>query len=157
MFRNEKVKILVATDVASRGLDIKAVDIVVNFDIPRDYKDYIHRIGRAARGGKRGMSISFISEYDVNLIKNIESKTKTKMVIFPSDEEEVMLDVGRIEKAKRNIELNMFEKGDDEMFAKKKRMKMEFREMVMGKKDGEKNEGKGNGEKKIREKKLKVE
>ena len=57
---------MICTDVASRGLDIRSVDIVVNLDIPRDYKDYIHRIGRAARGNQRGMSVSFITENDNN-------------------------------------------------------------------------------------------
>lgn len=153
MFRNEKVKILIATDVASRGLDIKAVDIVINYDIPRDYKDYIHRIGRAARGGQRGMAVSFITERDINLIKNIEGKTCTKMVLFRVDEEAAMLEVGRIEKAKREVELRMFERGDDEMFEAKKRLKARFRGMIMGDGGGGgggKGKGKGEGGKKLK-------
>lgn len=60
-FRNQRVNILVATDVVSRGLDIPMVDIVINFDIPRNQEDYVHRVGRTARKGKRGFSCSFVT------------------------------------------------------------------------------------------------
>ena len=134
MFRNEHAKVMICTDVASRGLDIRTVDIVINLDIPRDYKDYVHRIGRAARGNKRGMSVSFITENDVSLIKNIESKTQSKMVLYKIREDDVMENVSEIEKAKRTVELKMFEGGDDEMFKKKTAMKSQFRDMILQKK-----------------------
>ncbi len=66
-FRSKNRSILIATDVASRGLDIPHVDVVVNFDLPTDSKTYIHRVGRTARAGKAGKSISFVSQYDVEL------------------------------------------------------------------------------------------
>eukprot|EP00921_Rhytidocystis_pertsovi_P000084 GHVQ01000203.1.p1 GENE.GHVQ01000203.1~~GHVQ01000203.1.p1 ORF type:complete len:627 (+),score=78.02 GHVQ01000203.1:100-1881(+) len=60
-YRNDRVNILVATDVAARGLDIRNIDVVVNFDLPKTAEDYVHRIGRTARGGAKGRAISFIA------------------------------------------------------------------------------------------------
>ncbi|HEX7724674.1 MAG TPA: DEAD/DEAH box helicase [Candidatus Paceibacterota bacterium] len=61
-FKDNKVKILVATDVAARGLDIADVSHVINFDLPATYEDYIHRIGRTGRGGKKGIALTFIED-----------------------------------------------------------------------------------------------
>ena len=60
-FKENKVQILVATDVASRGLDISDITHVINFDLPSNYEDYIHRIGRTGRGNKMGIALTFIS------------------------------------------------------------------------------------------------
>jgi superfamily II DNA/RNA helicase len=59
-FREDKMKILVATDVAARGLDIDNITHVINYDLPMVYQDYIHRIGRTGRGGKTGNALTFI-------------------------------------------------------------------------------------------------
>ena len=63
----------------SSGLDIPTVQIVINFDLPADPTDYIHRIGRTARAGRGGLALSLISERDVEILLNIESKTSKKI------------------------------------------------------------------------------
>ncbi len=75
-FKAKRLNILFATDIAARGLDIDNIDCVVNFDLPRSPTDYIHRIGRTARAGKTGTSISFIDYKDMNHFKIIEKKCK---------------------------------------------------------------------------------
>lgn len=60
--------------MASRGLDIKDVDLVVNFDVPTNSKDYIHRVGRTARAGKAGVSITVVTQYDVEIYQNVSFK-----------------------------------------------------------------------------------
>jgi superfamily II DNA/RNA helicase len=59
MFKNNKVQVLLATDIASRGLDIKDVTHVINYDLPETYEDYIHRIGRTGRANKKGSALTF--------------------------------------------------------------------------------------------------
>ena len=70
-FRNQKFRILVATDVAARGLDIPHIEHVINYDLPQRTEDYIHRIGRTARAGKKGSALSFISENDKKIWRMI--------------------------------------------------------------------------------------
>jgi len=76
-FRNGKYKILIATDVAARGLDISHIELVINFDLPKNFDDYTHRIGRTGRAGKHGRVISFVTENDRTAYHNIKNKGKT--------------------------------------------------------------------------------
>jgi ATP-dependent RNA helicase DDX47/RRP3 len=78
-FKAGQRSLLVATDVAARGLDIPQVDIVINFDIPKNSKDYVHRVGRTARAGRSGRSITFVSQYDVEGFQKIENLIGLKM------------------------------------------------------------------------------
>jgi ATP-dependent RNA helicase DeaD len=78
-FRERKAKVLVCTDVAARGLDVKDVTHVINFSIPRELDNYVHRIGRTARSGKSGYAISLVSPANRYLIKRIEHVTKSRM------------------------------------------------------------------------------
>jgi ATP-dependent RNA helicase RhlE len=72
-FRNRKLRILVATDVVSRGIDIDDIDLVINYDVPRDPEDYVHRVGRTARAAKKGMAITFVNEKQMREFGRIES------------------------------------------------------------------------------------
>lgn len=78
-FRNRKMNILVCTDVASRGLDVKDITHVINYSIPRELDVYVHRIGRTARSGKAGFAMSLVTPSHRNLIPRIENMTKSKM------------------------------------------------------------------------------
>ena len=73
-FKDEKIKILFSTDIASRGLHIQNIDCVVNFDLPRSAEDYVHRIGRTARAGKIGDAISFITHENLEHFKLIQKR-----------------------------------------------------------------------------------
>jgi ATP-dependent RNA helicase DeaD len=80
LFREGTVEILVATDVAARGIDVNDVDIVFNYELPQDPEDYVHRIGRTGRAGRSGKAISFIHGRDIYRIKTIERYTRQAIV-----------------------------------------------------------------------------
>lgn len=79
-FRDGKLEILVATDVAARGLDIDHVTHVINYDIPQDPESYVHRIGRTGRAGKKGVAITFIEPREFRQLKLIERLIKTRII-----------------------------------------------------------------------------
>jgi len=72
-FKDGNLRVLVATDVAARGIDVNNITLVINYNLPEDPRNYIHRIGRTARAGKNGMAISFVVENDVRQLNNIEN------------------------------------------------------------------------------------
>ncbi len=81
-FRNYEVDVLVSTNVAARGIDIKELPLVINYNLPDDNDSYIHRIGRTGRAGSNGVAISFISKSDLEKIKTFEKITKSKIKII---------------------------------------------------------------------------
>jgi len=112
--KKEKIDILVATDVAARGLDVKRISHVINYDIPYDTEAYIHRIGRTGRAGREGDAILFVAPREKRLLHSIEKATKKKieMMELPSTE---LINDNRIAKFQQRItdtmateELGMF-------------------------------------------------
>lgn len=94
----------------NRGLDIPLVDVVINYDIPSNSKDYIHRVGRTARAGRSGKSITLVTQYDVELYQRIEQVIGKQMELFPIDsKEDVMLLQERVSEAQRIAALEIKE------------------------------------------------
>ncbi|UUY78623.2 DEAD/DEAH box helicase [Staphylococcus saprophyticus] len=90
-FKNDQLDILVATDVAARGLDISGVSHVYNFDIPQDTESYTHRIGRTGRAGKKGVAITFVNPIEMDYIRQIEQANKRQMTALrPPHRKEVL-------------------------------------------------------------------
>lgn len=111
-FKAGSRNILVATDVVARGLDIPSVDVVINYDIPTDSKAYIHRVGRTARAGRSGKSISLVTQYDVDLYQRIESVLQRRLDEYKVDKEAVMLLSERVSEAQREAVLTLKAAGE---------------------------------------------
>lgn len=108
-FKSGERSILVATDVASRGLDIPSVDVVINYDVPGNSKDYVHRVGRTARAGRSGRSVTLVTQYDVEMFQKIEHLTGVKMEAFPAERDEVLLLLEQVGNAQRIATMQMKE------------------------------------------------
>jgi ATP-dependent RNA helicase DDX47/RRP3 len=104
-FTSGERKVLIATDVAGRGLDIPSVDLVINYDIPVHTKDYVHRVGRTARASRAGRAISLVTQYDVESYQKIEQLIGKKLDKFPLVEEEVLLLLERVTEAQQHAML----------------------------------------------------
>ncbi|MFC1632237.1 DEAD/DEAH box helicase [Candidatus Omnitrophota bacterium] len=85
-FKSGKYKILVATDIAARGIDVTGIELVVNYDLPDDTENYVHRIGRTGRAGHEGRAISFATPEQGKDVKNIEKLIKTALLIVEHPE-----------------------------------------------------------------------
>ena len=85
-FRNGKVDVLVATDIVSRGIDVDDIPLVINYDVPRDVEDYVHRIGRTARAENSGESVTLVSPNDAQAFRRIEQFLKKKIDLIPLPE-----------------------------------------------------------------------
>lgn len=123
-FKSNQVRILIATDVASRGLDIPAVEFVINHDVPSITKNYVHRVGRTARAGRKGMAITLITSLDVKLIKAIEAHIRLKLAELEVNDEAVAEILTQVNVTKREQEIKLDEQDFDEkrMVNKRKRL-----------------------------------
>ncbi|KAI9477666.1 P-loop containing nucleoside triphosphate hydrolase protein [Coemansia mojavensis] len=108
-FRAEAVRILIATDVGSRGLDIPSVEMVINMHVPRDPDEYIHRVGRTARAGRGGRAITIMSERDIKLIHNIEARIGKQLDQLELPERKVLDNMGKVLAAKRKAALHLLD------------------------------------------------
>jgi len=98
-FKTGDRPVLIATDVAARGLDIPLVELVINFDIPIHSKEYVHRVGRTARIGKEGRAITIASQYDIEYFQKIEQLIGTKMSECPVTKDDVQVLTNTVSKA----------------------------------------------------------
>ncbi|MDR2436665.1 MAG: DEAD/DEAH box helicase [Endomicrobium sp.] len=112
-FRSGSIEILTATDVAARGIDVDDIDMVFNFDVPKDDEDYVHRIGRTGRAGKTGKAYSFVSGKDIYKLRDIQKYTKVaiKRIKVPSlnDVENTKTDI-MLDKVKESLKEKGLEK-----------------------------------------------
>ena len=102
-FKNNKIKILVATDILSRGIDIKGIELVINYEVPNDAEDYVHRIGRTARADKTGEAITFINENQIKSFMSIEKLIENEVEKIPLPNNFEKGPVYSIQKKKKNI------------------------------------------------------
>ena len=109
-FKSNTIDVLVATDVAARGLDISGVTHVYNYDIPQDPESYVHRIGRTGRAGKEGMSITFVTPNEMDYLHVIEELTKKRMTpLRPPTQQEALQ--GQVNAAVQTIEADLANNG----------------------------------------------
>ena len=84
-FKDAKYRIMVATDLFGRGIDIEKINIVINFDMPNEDDQYLHRVGRAGRFGTKGLAISFISsQQDTDILNKVQSRFEVKLDELPA-------------------------------------------------------------------------
>ncbi|KAM5194444.1 putative ATP-dependent RNA helicase DDX49 [Mantella aurantiaca] len=106
-FKSSVFKILIATDVAARGLDIPTVQVVINHNTPGLPKSYIHRVGRTARAGRNGMAITLVTQYDIHLVNAIEEQINLKLEEFAVKESEVLQILTQVNVTRRECEIKL--------------------------------------------------
>jgi ATP-dependent RNA helicase len=89
-FRAGSTRVLITTDVWARGLDVQQVMLVINYDLPNNRENYIHRIGRSGRFGRKGVSISFVRNDDVRILRDIEQYYSTQIDEMPMTLNEII-------------------------------------------------------------------
>jgi len=80
---------LITTDLLARGIDVQQVELVINFELPKDKEGYIHRIGRAGRHGKKGTAINFVTPRDAHKLKEVQEFYDTQIAEMPMDLDEL--------------------------------------------------------------------
>ena len=108
-FKSSLIKVLVCTDVGSRGLDIPRVGVVVNYNVPACPKDYVHRVGRTARAGLCGRAVTLVSQFDVKRLQAIEAHTSSRMEKLEVEEGVALKRLQTVSVARREVELRLTE------------------------------------------------
>ncbi|KAI3870214.1 hypothetical protein MKX03_025810 [Papaver bracteatum] len=123
-FKSGQTPILLATDVAGRGLDIPTVDLVIYYDIPRYARDYIHRVGRTARAGRGWLAVDFVTQNDVDLIHEIVAVVGKQLDELECKENDVLADITKVYKAKRIATMKMMDDGFEQKAEERKAQKL---------------------------------
>jgi len=150
-FKSNIARILVATDVASRGLDIPTVELVINHTMPSSATIYIHRVGRTARAGRGGTAISLVTPHDIALLQAVEQHINTKLTEFPINGKEVAKIFTQVSVTKREAEIKL-DQGD---FEERKKINKR-KKLILEGKDPDEEERKIEEEKKRLRKQLKL-
>ena len=88
-FRDGVSRVLISTDLLSRGIDVQQVSIVINYDIPNNIDSYLHRIGRSGRFGRKGTAVNFVTYYDIKKMHEIEKYYSTEIQEMPQNIESI--------------------------------------------------------------------
>jgi translation initiation factor 4A len=89
-FRSGSSRVLISTDLLARGIDVQQVSLVINYDLPANIENYLHRIGRSGRFGRKGVAINFITNSDVRNMRDIEAYYDTQIEEMPSNIDELI-------------------------------------------------------------------
>eukprot|EP00918_Siedleckia_nematoides_P025461 GHVU01054965.1.p1 GENE.GHVU01054965.1~~GHVU01054965.1.p1 ORF type:complete len:555 (+),score=88.35 GHVU01054965.1:332-1996(+) len=124
-FRSMKSRVLVATDVVARGLDVPSVGLVVNFDLPHSTDDYVHRAGRCGRAGRKGICLNFVTNKgrDVKTVHKVEERLGRQLEQFATEEDEVLKLANRVAKVKVKAQLLLRDTGFEEQLEKREEQK----------------------------------
>src|SRR5690606_33652161 len=120
-FKEGSIDVLVATDVAARGLDISGVTHVYNFDIPQDPESYVHRIGRTGRAGKQGIAITFVVPREMGYLRTVEETTKKRMkrmqvpTLAEAIEGQQKLVIDKVESTIDENDLSLYRKASEQL------------------------------------------
>lgn len=128
------MRILLTTDLSARGIDVKTVDLVINYDLCQDHREFVHRVGRCCRGGKTGTALSLVTQHDVKRVKAIEAGIGETMEAETIDEEAALAGMSSVIKAKKKAEMIISRKGESECFEKLRARKKVFRDSILKKK-----------------------
>jgi translation initiation factor 4A len=90
-FRSGEVRVLISTDLLARGIDVQQVSLVINYELPTNKENYIHRIGRSGRFGRKGVAINFVGPDEVAMLKEIEQHYSTHIEAMPEDLRKILV------------------------------------------------------------------
>jgi len=123
-FRSGETKVLIATDVSARGIDIPNVDFVINYDLPESGENYVHRVGRTGRGRLKGQAVSFCSSEELDLLELIEEKLANKIPVLEISKKDYK-ETLQIEQRKSNDWQSLMKEAEqlEQSYKKKKKKK----------------------------------
>jgi ATP-dependent RNA helicase RhlE len=122
-FKSGEIKLLIATDVSARGIDIAHVDYVVNYDLPDEAENYVHRVGRTGRGNQKGHAVSFCSEEEKPVLKEIETFLTKAIRVIEVKKEDYTQTLLHTEDTNDNWKLLLREAAENEKTKPKKKNK----------------------------------